>query len=266
MSILSNEQLIFSKRRTIINNIDLLFKYGKDFNKEVDKRQLSLFGTEEISITKPMLEEYLVSDYELMDLFRKEIELTGMSLTHNPFKRFFLLEKTLCNTNVEKASKIEYNNSSLIFLAMLEKKVYATNKNGASYYRLSLERNGMSIPAYLSGIYFQKNNDIQENQIYIVKVIFKNGFYSVVKMQLADSINVSDYIKEVKIHIEDTEYNTVRLVRNYVFTKMKEKGSHSLRFHIGDQDYIYAWDIGFDFVNFSTLINMGCNITISKKI
>jgi len=247
---------IFDKRKSIIENTGSLIKYSKKYHKNIDSNQLSLFNTDTIELDKPEFKSVRLNDNELQEMIDLEEESIGLSLSYSKYSKHLLNERLIDITKFEDVVYCTKNNSTMDFIAEVQSIENKVSQYGNSYAKINFKRNGLVLRAYINGKIFKSNiQDIYTNNIYIVRVIFKNGIYSISKIADASKIDVSNRIKSVKIEIPNK--NNLFRIRNYIFAKMRSEYGVKYKFNILDTDYEMNEKIFISGDNISKIEKMG---------
>jgi len=247
---------IFDKRRSIIENIDALIKYSKKYHKNISSNQLSLFSSDTIELDRPELKSIRLDDYELSEMVDLEEESIGMSLSYSKYSKHLLNERLIAITNFEDVVYCVKNNSTMDFIAEVQSIEHKVSQYGNKYAKINFKRNGLTLSAYINGKIFKDNiHRIYTNSIYIVRIVFKNGIYSISRIANASEIDVSNRIKGVKIEIPNK--NNLFRIRNYIFAKMRSDNGIEYKFNVLDTNYEMKEKISISGENISKIEKMG---------
>lgn len=255
---------LFKYRKSIADNVDKIISYGKSISKSKMTGQLSLFGSETIEIEKVDIIQKDISDREAKEIAEKESDVMGVFLTYNPYSDHILTEKTICDTTLKEAFFCEENGKKMTFLASVSGFEYMVSQYGNQYLKVFLSRDGIVMKTYLTGEYFKKNkHKVIRDEIFVVRCIYNDGFYSLVKLEECSKLDVSEYVESISII---PNLSKIKAIRNYIWMKMRNKSNISLEYIIEDNKFPVDYPIGVTTENCSDLMNNGCQIFINKKI
>ena len=218
-------------RKSIVDNSDKLIAHGHRFQKNRSVGQLSLFGTTDIEITRPDLTCEKLSDYQLEEMASKEQDAIGIPLLYDRYNRHILVEKTLCNATIEDVFYCTEERKQMVFMASLGDYNHRTSRSGNSYAKVFMVRNGYELKMYLSGeLYRSTIGKLIKSEIYLIKCTYSNGALSIDKIQSANTIDVSKYIRRVVVDVSDCKGSELTNVRNYIFLNCKNNGEVSFTY------------------------------------
>lgn len=260
---MNNHQIdIFEYRQSIIDNAGKLIDYGKKAKKSASTGQLSLFGTDTVEVEKVDIFKSKLSQYELLEIAKKEIDAIGLPITYDEFDEYFLIEKTLCDSTVNDAFFCQDNGKVMTLLANVVKTEVRTSKAGNKYAKIFIDRNGVEIKLYLFGTDWQRTyQSILVNQIHIIRINYNNELYSIKKIDNCNLIDVNQYIDSIDISIPT---NRVSQVSAYLVKDCVLKGKTKINFIVKDRKYESIWIGYLNSQNCIDLIDLGCKININR--
>lgn len=258
---------IFINRNTISKNVDKLVKYGVKHQKSSSSGQMSLFDSESVEIDKVSLEQYELSQAELINMSEKEAELIGFPLTYDEFSEFILIDKTLCNSTLKEVVSLVNSTDYKVILAKVTKLELKTSKAGNKYYKVHLNRDGIDTFVYLFGRDIPSNlKDIHPGEIHLLRLMMAGDTISLKKIQSCKSIDVNTYIDNINICLRD-DLRDIDKIRNYVYFKMKYDNGVNLKYIFKDELLITnETKVIITAENCNHLIDLGCKIIVNRKI
>lgn len=255
---------VLTRRYTIINNIDRLINYGKKYQKNNSSNQLSLFNNDTVILDRIELNCNKPSENELVDLSFKESSVIGFMLTYDVYSEYSLIEKVLKTISLNDIIMCSNNNEKMNFIAYVDKIEEYTSQLKNRYAKISFKKGNVNQYMYLFGKNYKENiNNIYTGNIYIIRCLYKNSSYSILKIQDCKGLDVKKYIKKVSIVVNNI--NNLEKVNNYIFAKMKNKGNFTLEFIVLDTKYPMKYKVNISNENINYLSTIGADILINKK-
>jgi DNA polymerase III alpha subunit len=257
---------IFETRQMIADNLDALLKYGQKHQKTALSGQMSLFDSiDEVKIEPIRLEKRSLSDYELNMLAKKEGELIGVPLTHDPYIEYFLIEKALCTSTLREVILAPENNDFKTILCEITKTERRTSKAGRGYYKVYMSRDGLESYAFLFGDDIDNNfKKISPGKIHIVRTMSSGNMLTIKKIEQSDNIDVSKYVGKILIEIPDNPINLTR-IRNYIHFSMKDDDGINMYFKYGGEVLNGpVFKVKINNSDCEELVDLGCKIFVKK--
>lgn len=261
---------IFEGRASIVDNLDMLYKYGTKYQKAKDSPQMSLFDSEDIEVERVSLSRRKLSEGELIGISEKETEVLGVGLLYSPYDEYMLLEKTLCNSTLEDIINSTDESGEKIIMCTITKFEEKISKAGNKYYKIYVGRSGKTADFYLF------SNDIKSNlslirpmQIHMIKILgMGNGSFSVKKIQSCAEIDQQKYIERVVIELPQNE-DLIFKIRNYIYFRMKNKSAtkyNTTFMYSGEPINNMSIELSINNDDCYELQELGCKIIIKKII
>jgi len=267
----SRTEEVIEYRERIVQNVETLMKYAKQFQKDKEQGQMSLFSTETVEIDKPKLIKPQIDPLVQKNVLLQEVDKIGLSLLYDEFNKFTIIESALCTYKlheIENHSEDITNGIMLVHINGIEPRF---TKYGKKYAKLFVDRNGVRVKMYLfSDNYDEVIRDIYKGRIYLVKFNYEsdNGTFVIKKISEASRIHYDKYIKKIIINMDKEKYQNMeylKRIRNYLFT-CKDNDGLDFSFRIKDDEYPMPYKIFLDYNDVEKIYEYECTINVERKV
>lgn len=265
LSAVKPEQLeIFKNRLRIVNNVEKLLQYGREYQANKRIGQMSLFQ-EDMSLMRPVLNDVVINSEIALAMADKEREVLGLSLTYDKYEDFFIHDKLLSNASM---LDVTYNSEpDRTFNVVLEIKdiLYKKSRYGNNYSIVVFEKDGLEVKAFMFGNINKKNVfRIYKKGIFIVRLYYDQETYQIHKIDPISSIDIMRYLSHIEVEIGNV--NLLPDIRYHYWNFMRQKGPYLLKFKWrGEIINNFSDNVSFTKDDYIKLSSMNCNIKFIRK-
>lgn len=222
--------------------IEILIKYGNNFQDQQNSMQQSLFGeVEDIAIVNP--EMPVCPEWNAAQQLKFEKDVTGFYISGHPLDDFKVAIDRYCNVeaNFLKSNLERYRGQTVSFAGMLTKSIQRTSKNGAPFGIITLEDFSGPIDLMLFSEDFLKRKHFLEegNNIFIQASIeerFRGGDLTIKITDLFllnDALNKLTNAVVIKMKISSV---TDQMVDKLVTIVKENPGDSALKIQLVAED------------------------------
>ena len=118
--------------------LDLLIRYGQQFQQTQMESEFSLFGMDSIEINKPAVPEAV--EWTALERLNKERSLVGIYLSAHPLDEYYVILQNVCNLKMEQMQDLqEFAGQTVRFGGIVTEVHSGTSKNGKPYGFVTIE-------------------------------------------------------------------------------------------------------------------------------
>jgi DNA polymerase III alpha subunit len=252
---------IFKARLSITESAGELHKYGEKYQKNSTAGQMSLFGSNDVTL-KPTIKQFS-GEVNKLQMSISESELIGVCVSYD-YSENYLLHRIAYETHsVAEVVTSTIDIKKAVIIGLVKDITHGTSKSGNKYDKIHIYDNGTAIDIFISGNkYREYSGFFYKNTMYLFQLSVSGGgrYINLIASIHPDKLDPIKKFNSVRLLVRNV--NQSRSIRNYVHKNMFGSGKKSLKFIIDDSEFEVEYLVNISNKNIIDLKKMNCDVEL----